>query len=118
MPAVSLRVFPPSLFRLFFFFSFFFIAISEPIRSTLKLHFTPSNYTQAKVASGRIPFLPFIPRLSPRPISSYPSPPTFHPLPSLPLPVYFRAVPPFVFIRAIGKGVRSRASYLFSCFTA
>jgi len=32
--------------------------------------------------------------------------------------VYVRAVPPFVFIRAIGKGVRSRAFYLSSCFTA
>lgn len=72
MPAVSLRVFPaPSLA--------FYRDIGAD-RSTLKLHFTPSNYTQAKVASGTFPFFPLFRILSLHPISSLaflsrPSPP-------------------------------------------
>lgn len=86
-------------------------------RSTLKLHFTLSNYTQAKVASGAFPFFPSHSAfLSVRLLLSEYSSPALRLFTIL--PVYFRAVPPFVFIRAIGKGVRSRAFYLFSCFTA
>lgn len=106
MFAVSLRIFPvppspPSCFLSWYRNRSFNL---KTVFHAFKLHPGQSGI-------GHIFLLPFIPSFSPHLISS----PALHP-PSL--PGYFRAVPPFVFIRAIGKGVRSRAFYLFLCFTA
>lgn len=81
--------------------------------STLKLYFTPSNYT-GQSGIGHIFFLLFILFLSLSLLVRFLLPFFTSPFAS----VYFRAIPPFVFIRTIGKGVHSRAFYLFSCFTA
>lgn len=98
-PASFPTPFPPSLYR----------DIGAD-RSTLKPHFTPSNYTPKWHRA--FPFFLSFRASSRPPLADFLSASPLHP------PVYFRAVPPFVFIRAIGKGVRSKAFYLSSCFTA
>lgn len=88
------RFFSP--FPLSVFLSFSLLLLYRDIeadRSTLKPHFTPSNYTPKWHRAFPF-FLSF--RVSLVSFSRSRLPLLF--------PVYFRAVPPFVFIRAIGKG--------------